>query len=223
MILPLLGFPRATTLRLTSRARHFFFFAERRSRLSYPERSNRIAGALKARTLPATNGALPPRLLDHDDCGGRVIRFGRCNHHVTEKKARTPGTPSPRHTDPCRSARDRTIRHSRLRQDRPGALGRGTTDAATRKTPLIPDRSADASRSLRFAGNTRGRAGRLSARGHERPRTRPRIHEAARARPKRRPDLPSPADESQKIVESLSREETRVSGVEALLVRLLRS
>lgn len=34
----------------------------------------------------------------------------------------------------------------------------------------------------------RSRSGRrLSARGHERPRTRPRTHEAARARPKRRP------------------------------------
>lgn len=52
--------------------------------------------------------------------------------------------------------------NTRVLPTRREALGGGrvrhTDRAITEETPLIPDRSADASRSLRFAGNTRAAA-----------------------------------------------------------------
>jgi len=110
-------------------------------------------------------------------------------------------TPSPpRHIDSCRFAnrsrdRDRGTRDTRVSGEIGGTRSRHDGRAITygrgcEETPLIPDRSADASRSLRFADNTRAAAvgGRQpSARGYERSRSRPRSHEAARARPKRQP------------------------------------
>lgn len=70
-------------------------------------------------------------------CGERVIRFGRCNHHVTEKKERENSWDSYRHhatPTSCRSriARDRAtaIEHTRVFDKRTNRkhLNRGTRD-----------------------------------------------------------------------------------------------
>lgn len=113
----------------------------------------------------------------------------------------------------------RALVHSRSRgrTDREEALGTGRardrhTAAITEETPLIPDRSADASRSLRFAGNTRAAAVGPAA-VSARPRTPANPPEDARggtsaaeaAARARRPDLPSRPPTDRKKSPSLYR------------------
>jgi len=180
------------------------FFTQKSLRVSWPGdlRSDR-AGGIKSEHYLRRTATLPPRVCDRDCCGGRVIRFGRRNHHVTEK------TWLPVATMPHRlvsfTNRDQALEHfsnrghtrARLRGKRESGIGvRTRRDHSDLQVILARPRSG-----RQLSARERPPSAAEDARGDTS------VAEAATRRVGAISSLA--ADGSQKIAESLSREETR--------------